>query len=649
MTARPSPHKPSRVKLKPADSFDLIRLLARSQNDPRKAVCELVQNSLDAGARRIEITWLNDKGARVLKVLDDGAGVFPDLPREEALRRIATTIGHSHKRDLTPSQRRELMALGKYGIGLLGFWSVGRNMEIRTRVGSEEGWVLRLEEEKSDAIIERLRARSIGETPTSTEVVIRFVHEGAARQIRPGRLQAYLASELRGQLLGRDVELHIHDRVSRGRAHKHFVVRPMRFLGRHLAQLSELPVPGREEARLELYLISSEEERHGHVQLACGGTTVLDDMIQAFDEDGRLGPWASGRIEGVIDFPELEVAPGTRRGFQRDEAALAFLTALAPLEMELMALIHDDERVRSEQKNKNMAREIRRAFRRVASSLPEYDLFDVRGRGADATRNGERADVGVPGARGTAAGNEADGEFANSLSRGAELETGETAEPRPVTEARSESETYAASEPALFPPGPLHRVRVTPSKLRVAPGAVRTLRARALDEDGRTPEGAINWDWRLDGTGTLVASSNEARFAASDEPGSGRIVVRARQDGTVVEAYVEIEVLAELAAQERVSGIPEPEAVSAPGETWRSRLVAGSWQFNGAHRDYRLVENSEARRLRYLVHLFVKEVALRNFGQPSDAALLERMVELLTHLEGERPNGASAKDESSSR
>src|SRR4051812_17095675 len=84
MPAKPSPQKQSRVKLKPADSFDLIRLLARSQSDPRKAVCELVQNSLDAGARRIEITWLNDKGARVLKVLDDGAGVFPELPRDEA-------------------------------------------------------------------------------------------------------------------------------------------------------------------------------------------------------------------------------------------------------------------------------------------------------------------------------------------------------------------------------------------------------------------------------------------------------------------------------------------------------------------------------------------------------------------------------------
>ncbi len=98
--------KAQKVKLKPANPFDLIRLLARSQNDPRKAVCELVQNSLDAQARRIELSWANESQVRVLRILDDGAGVFPEMDRREALQRIAQTIGHSHKRSLTPSERQ---------------------------------------------------------------------------------------------------------------------------------------------------------------------------------------------------------------------------------------------------------------------------------------------------------------------------------------------------------------------------------------------------------------------------------------------------------------------------------------------------------------------------------------------------------------
>lgn len=620
-------HRPTRIKLKPANPFDLIRLLARSQNDPRKAVCELVQNSLDAQATRIEVHWQNDKGARVLRIWDDGQGVFPELARGEALRRIAQTIGHSHKRSLTPQERRELMALGKYGIGLLGFWSVGRFMDIKSRVGASDVMVLHMEENKEDAVVDRSRARRIDETPTFTEILVRAVHEGAARQIRPGRLQAYLASELRGQLLQRDVEVHIYDHVARGRAHKHFVVKPQRFLGRLIDDLGSLPVPGHEEARVELYLVAPDTERAGRVQLACGGTTVLDDMAQVAGEEEVRAPWDSGRIEGVIDFPELDVAPGTRRGFQRDEAALAFLDALSQLEMQLMALIREDEAERAEQETKSLAREIRRLFRRVAVSLPEYDLFDVRGRGNAAQERGASPN-GV--ALSTPQTGAAPDESAERLSPSAGSPNGSKA---------------TSEEPSLFPPGPLARIRVQPARLRVAPGAVRTLHARALDVDGRTPEGEIEWTWTLDGPGEIAAASSDARFVAGEEPGDARIVVHARQAAVRAEATVEVAVLAELAGQERAAGIPEPEAVYASGERWRSRIRDGRWEFNAGHKDWAAVEGSEARRLRYLAQLFAKEIVLRNFGQPEHGELLERMVEVLTHMEIGRTVGSTSREE----
>src|SRR2546425_4133718 len=126
--------------LRPADPFDLIRWLARSQSDPRKAVAELVQNSIDAHARHIVVSRRRLRGAPALTVRDDGEGVLPGLGREEALRYIATNIGSSRKRSLSPEQRRRLVVTGQYGVGLLGFWSIGRRMEIRSRVGgrSEE-------------------------------------------------------------------------------------------------------------------------------------------------------------------------------------------------------------------------------------------------------------------------------------------------------------------------------------------------------------------------------------------------------------------------------------------------------------------------------------------------------------------------------
>src|ERR1700682_1963682 len=81
--------------LRPADPFDLIRWLARSQSDPRKAVAELVQNSIDAHARHVTIERRRLRGGPALVVRDDGEGVLPSLAREEALRFIATNIGRS--------------------------------------------------------------------------------------------------------------------------------------------------------------------------------------------------------------------------------------------------------------------------------------------------------------------------------------------------------------------------------------------------------------------------------------------------------------------------------------------------------------------------------------------------------------------------
>lgn len=600
------------VRLRPQNPFDLIRLLARSQSDPRKAVAELVQNSLDAEAQRIELTWLNEKGQRVLRIWDDGRGIFPALERDEALRRIATTIGHSHKRDLSPSERREQMILGKYGIGLIGFWSVAKVMEIESRVGGGATLSLRLFEDEERAELHKVRASALADEPTYTEITLRGLHEAAARVIRPPRLQAYLAGELRGQLLERDAELTILDRVSRGTAQKRFVVKPQPYLGAPLAELRTLAVPGHEDARVELYFVPGEDERAGRVGLACGGATVLDDIALV---DGELPRpvWASGRLEGVIDFPELEVAPGTRRGFAPNAAAEAFLRALADLERELEArLALENERAEAV-RTQSMARDIRRAFRSVASRLPEYDWFDVK--------SGPR-----------------EGEPDRSPRSGAALESAEAsnapATPERAPEPDEPADPGRHSEPdgQLFPPGPLARVKLAPTSLRLPPDVTRSLRARALDADGRPATGPLAFHWRLEGPGELVPEGDGARYTAPSGPALAALHVVVHSGRLQAEATAEIETSLELLGREKVGGIPEPRPVSAPGEAWRSRLVADVWEFNESHPDYRIAAESESSRLRYLIHLFAKEVVLRNFGRPGDGDLLERLVQVLTHL-----------------
>ncbi len=168
--------------LRPADPFDLIRWLARSQSDPRKAVAELVQNSIDAQARHVGIERRRVRGHPALVVRDDGEGVLPSLGREEALRFIATNIGSSRKRNLSPEERRRLVVTGQYGVGLLGFWSVGRGMEIRSRVAGSGVHVLRLVEDEPRVALDELPA-DIAAPATFTEIVVTELHETASRAL----------------------------------------------------------------------------------------------------------------------------------------------------------------------------------------------------------------------------------------------------------------------------------------------------------------------------------------------------------------------------------------------------------------------------------------------------------------------------------
>ncbi len=639
-SARPTTRQ---VRLRPQNPFDLIRLLARSQSDPRKAVAELVQNSLDAGAQRIEIEWFNEQGARALRIWDDGEGVFPELEREDALRRIAKTIGHSHKLDLSPSQRRDQMVLGKYGIGLIGFWSAGGVLEMKSRVEGSKVFVLRLREDRATAEVFPSRSRKLAEEATFTEVTIKHVHVGAFSKIRPPRLQAFLANELRGQLLERGAVVRIRDRVARGRARKEFIVEPRPYLGAPLEEWRELDVPGFETARVELYLVPLEEERDGVVALACGGTVVLDDIAEIDGIDVPRAPWCEGRLEGVIDFPELHVAPGSRRGFAHDEPVAAFLAALERLERELVERVAEERARRAERKRENVTREIRRAFRSVAERLPEYDFFAVQPKATAPEGRDAGAAEGTAEGAGAGAGDDDDVE----ATRGT---PGEVIPAEHTDDPASTPFPPRASEPDehLFPPGPLAQLELAPKRLRVPLGASRGVRARALDADGRPVRDDVVVTWRLEGPGELTPDGPRAVYRAPDvlegsvdaEPPTIRIHVRATQAEHTTLATIEVKLTGGPGRSGAVPGIPDPHPVRAPGEPWRSRWRDDRWEVNEAHRDYLVVADVEAHRVQYLIHLFAKEIVLRNFGRPGDDENLERMVEVLTHLDrkgGRRP------------
>ena len=589
------------------DAFELIRWLALSQPDPRKALAELVQNSLDAGAGHIRITRLREKKVPCLKIFDDGEGVIPELPRKEALRYIATHIGHSRKRELSPRQRYELMTQGQYGIGLLGFWSLGETLEIRSHVPGQEPHRLVFHRDRPQFEIGPLRGR-LDFDERFTEVVVVNLTKEASAAVAARRAADYLAGELRGQLLARKVEVVVEDRMARGRSPKSLRVRPPRFLGERLEGLGPMDVPGYPHAplRFEIYLAGKDGEDVHHAPLALysAGTMVAESFAELAALELDHAPWTDSSLTGLVDFSELRVAPGSRRGVIPDEVAHAFATALAEIEPVLSSLVETKERERAEQLDKTVIRDLRRAFRDFYKTRPSYSMLPTETKGEGAPQEGA---PGLP---------VQDGELADA----------------PFTEEESTSAS------ALFPPGPLASVAVSPRRLVIAINEEATVRAKALDADGKMIPDGIELTWGLWGqVGNLRELDDAPRRAvlvAGESVSEGILSVHAKQASTESEASaaVPVEIVTEVATSSD-EGIPEPELVDQAGAKWRSRILEGRWQVNTGHPDYRANSTRPVLKLRYLAMLFAKEIVLRSTQDPRLAEPLEQMVEVVAYAD----------------
>ncbi len=608
---RAATSRKDQVRLKPADPFELIRWLARSQSDPRKAVAELVQNSLDAGASTVRVTRKRLRGAPALLVWDDGTGVIPEMERREALHYLATHVGHSRKRNLTPSQRMEQVVAGQYGVGLLGFWAVGHRLELRTRVGGGSCMALELTEDEPKARLVHVPV-PLGAPDTFTEAVIFGIHESALRFLSGRRLSDYLAAELRGQLLARTVTLAVHDGVARGLAQKDFAVTPRRFMGERLDLPAHFEVPGHAPIAVELYLVPAGAP--AGIQLFSAGSRVADDLADLPPFDLKHRPWVGCQLGGLVDYPDFAIPPGTRRGVLPDEAAEQFLAALGRLEPLVLAELDRFERARDQVSSREVWRELRRALKGFDARLPQYELLSPQtGPGGPGNPPAEAGATGP-----------------------------ETAPPPAATEAGPEPGPGPEDEPEEGPQaelalGELASVQIRPDRVDVAPGRERRLRALPMTAEGGRFRGETVYRWSVEGTGLAVAESGPtpALRAAGDlrpgERGLVRVIATSGERTAAAEAEVEIVPAVELPGARL--GIPEPTLVSAHGELWRSRMVGARWEVNEAHEDYLSLRGEPRGHFRYLLSLLGKEIVQRSYGQPGGEALLERLVEVLAHAE----------------
>ncbi len=614
-----------RGRVKAHDPFELIRWLAMSQPDPRKALAELVQNSLDASARSVVVTRLRERGLPCLKIRDDGEGVLADLPRPEALRYIATHIGHSRKRSLSPQERLTLMTQGQYGIGLLGFWAMGEVLEIRSFVPGQAPYRLVLYRDKPDYLVEPVRGR-LTLDERATEVHVAGLHRDALSALVGNRAADFLAAELRGQLLSRDVELIVEDRIARRKALKHIVVKPPRFLGERLEGIGPVSVPGYPDVRFEVYLAGDgAEAQNDAAGLAVYGAGTL--VAPSFGELAALGlarsPWTDTRFRGLVDFPGLRVAPGSRRGVVVDDAASAFARALEVVEPILNSVLEAHEKRQAEELDQGVIRDLQRAFKDFYRERPRYAMLPVEDPG----------DAGAGPTGGGAADADAGG--------GAPVDP----DSEPDSEPAGAEDSPAASD-YLLPPGPLDRVRIVPATIRLDCATTKTVRCEGVDGSGRSVERPTRLAWRVTGEAAAIALPETGAHSdrlddlveqavgrltlhAAHHPATGTLLVEAQETGGGPTVAAEAPIHVALPNPgESDEGIPEPELVDLPGEPWRSRMLEDRWQVNAGHREYRAIAHRARLKLRYLAMLFAKEVVQRSHQDPRLGAPLEQLVEI---------------------
>ncbi len=607
-------------KLKIGDHWNVISIIALSQNNPLKAIAEFVENSIDAGAKNVTIVRGKTKNEPYIKIVDDGKGIAD-------FRYVATHIGDSIKREL--KRKGETGLQGEFGIGLLSFWIVG---ETCTLTSAGAGGMAR-----SMKLVRGNPSYAISDSNTlfghsGTELLIAPILAGV-RVLSGDKIQNFLASELRDRIAKSGVRIRIVDHASR----RELIVEPRKFKGRLIHALPEPRCPFG-DIYLELYF--AEPSGDNAIGLYKHGTRVIPS-IASLDAFSRA-PWTASHVEGIIDAPFLQLTPGTRDGVVFDEAYESFCVALQPVEEALLGLLDEQRRAEEEEASRQILGKVTRALREAFLHLPteEYGWLAAR------TREPRRPSPGGPG--GT------DGSGAGSSAPSGESGPGQTGAATTAEPGSDEDASFGEYIPEALEaedaqksffdfPGPLYKLMISPASSVINVGERKKLKAVARDKSGRMIDAGLAYEWRVwEGAGAIEGiDAAYAEYIAPEEPCIATVELRVHQGETLVVANALVTVTAELirrpsgGAGASRRGLPGYTYKKAPGELWRSRYDTEKSiiVINNAHADFIYASRQSMTKIRYIARLFAKELVLANFPEATKEELLERLVELTLYTE----------------
>ena len=594
-------------KLRIADHWNAISIIANSQANPLKAVAEFVENSIDARARQIVIVRGKKKGAFYLKVSDDGEGIPRDGQGRPDFRRVATHICDSIKRQFKSESARGIQ--GEFGIGLLSFWTVGENLSMSCCGADGKPYQMTMAKDSPNFTVTK---RRILLPFKGTDLMVYPLLPGL-RSLTGEKIQRYLSSELRDRIKETGVTVKVIDRTGR----KEFVVVPRQFTGRLLHNLKPGET-GQSDIYLEIYL--SDPGAVNRVGLYRRGTRVLPSITD-LDHFGQE-PWTAGYLQGIVDVPFLSLTPGTRQGIILDDHFDAFCQAMAPVEKQLQGIIEEQRKAEEERSSRRVLRRVQRALKEAFLRLPqeEYDWFDIYGEKPPKKSAGLFSSGAV----------RADARGENNR------ETGDPEDAQQLLDDDSSQKKFFEYA------GPLFSALISPKSSVVPIDRRKKYRAVCRDRSRRVVLENLEYQWRiLDGGGQLDENHRESiNFIAPAEPGLTTLEVIVRQGEITCRDEALITVTDSLmdpatGTGKANKGLPGYTYRRAPGETWRSRYdeEKNVIVINNGHRDFVYAGKQKSRKLRYICRLFCKELVQHNFPGLQTDELLERMIELSLYTE----------------
>jgi len=650
------------------DEWQAIRIIAASQVNPRKAVAELTENSIDAGAKRILV--IREKKGRdvILRIVDDGRGadhyehegkVVQSDDVKTNLSHIPERICDSVKRKL--DQKAKAGIIGEFGIGILGFWAVGDTLLFRSRTARSDTYVLTMEREKRKFTVEKSKEPL---EKAGTEVTVKGLREATKHVLSGQRLANYLAQELRGRLLDTGIQIEIDDRLPGGGK---IPVRPMRFSGELLSGFTELVTRSGRVANLELYMnFAASSSEPAEVGLYRKGTRLVASVTEL--DDFQHEPWTLNILEGKIEYPFLSTSPGTRTGVLANEDFEELVLALKDIEPIISKRIKARQKELREERASQYMEFLKNAFRKVFKDLPaEYDFF----KGPEVTPPPPRLPIGplakveiVPDSVAIVSGSawrftaEPMDENDYAVREGVTFSWKLSPEIAKVTDSEKKScEVVAGNKPGeavltvevrqekrsarstaelrvVEQCGELSSVAVLPRVATVWPGYSRNLTAICTDHEGiHVPSVTVHWlcpptHGTFSSTGGLKATFQ----AKSDAPlGAMPIKVIAKTRNKQLEGSATLYLQPPQRLGEK---FPPPFFCSEPLSPWRSKWDSDGYQLkvNSGHQDYKRAKDAGTD-LGYIAMLYAKELVLMNFGQTSPPSeILERLVEVQSRL-----------------